>query len=201
MRSSSSTTVQSYPLIPGPFPAELGRRITARVLDLLLAGVLLIPTNLLMVGAAALLHVDDSIGGILLATNMIVTPLAYEWIPMAFGGATLGKRILDLRVVRTDGTAVSWQRAALRALLNAPYVSMWLILMVLPLVNLACMLLDKPQRRGLHSRLTDTVVVDLRPRFGSQWPDHKSAHSVPEPTPEQAALGRDQVRDSPTRHT
>ncbi|ELB87706.1 RDD domain containing protein [Rhodococcus wratislaviensis IFP 2016] len=154
----------AYPPQTGPRPAELGMRIAARLLDFLFAGIIMVAVNLAIVGVGLVAGLPDGLLSIALLANMIVLPLTYEWVQLALWGATLGKRVLGLKVVRTDGTPLSWPVAAGRALLNAPYVSSWLILMVLPLANFICMLADSPERRGLHSRATKTVVLDTRPR-------------------------------------
>ncbi len=61
-------------------------------------------------------------------------------------GVTIGKRLLSIRVVRLDGRLVGLQWAALRTLL---------LLLVLPAV-----LMDR-DRRGLHDRASNTVVVRI----------------------------------------
>ncbi|MEV0252162.1 RDD family protein [Nocardia sp. NPDC050712] len=149
-----------------PQPADLGTRLLARLLDGLFAGMIMVVANLVIVGVGAAVDGFESDGwGVALAVNMIALPLAYEWVQLALWGRTLGKRVLGLTVVRTDGSPLTWPVAGLRALLNAPYVSFMLVLLALPLLNLGVMLADSPQRRGLHSRATGTIVLNTRPRF------------------------------------
>jgi uncharacterized RDD family membrane protein YckC len=64
----------------------------------------------------------------------------------AVSGLTVGKRLLGIRVIRTDGSRPGFKWAALRTLL---------LLFVVP----AC-LTDRDQR-GLHDRAADTIVVRL----------------------------------------
>jgi len=64
----------------------------------------------------------------------------------AVSGLTIGKRLLGIRVIRTDGSRPGFKWAALRTLL---------LLFVVP----AC-LTDRDQR-GLHDRASDTIVVRL----------------------------------------
>ena len=64
----------------------------------------------------------------------------------AISGLTVGKRLLGLRTIRTDGSRPGFRWAALRTLL---------LLCVVP----AC--LSDRDLRGLHDRAADTVVVRL----------------------------------------
>ena len=64
----------------------------------------------------------------------------------AVSGLTVGKRLLGIRAVRTDGSRPGFKWAALRTLL---------LLFVVP----AC--LSDRDLRGLHDRASDTIVVRL----------------------------------------
>ncbi len=64
----------------------------------------------------------------------------------AVSGLTVGKRLLGLRTIRTDGSRPGFRWAALRTLL---------LLFVVP----AC--LTDRDLRGLHDRAADTIVVRL----------------------------------------
>jgi uncharacterized RDD family membrane protein YckC len=64
----------------------------------------------------------------------------------AVSGLTVGKRLLGIRVVRTDGSRPGFKWAALRTLL---------LVFVVP----AC--LSDRDLRGLHDRASDTIVVRL----------------------------------------
>ncbi|WP_194817440.1 RDD family protein [Nocardia sp. XZ_19_385] len=156
----------SPPVLP-PRPAEFGSRLVARLLDAVFAGLIMALVNFVIIGVGAAVDgAESDAWGVALAINMIVLPLTYEWLQLALWGTTLGKRVLGLTVLRTDGSPLSWPVAAARALLNAPYVSFMLLLLPLPVLNLGFMLADSPRRRGLHSRATETIVMDTRPRFG-----------------------------------
>jgi uncharacterized RDD family membrane protein YckC len=72
---------------------------------------------------------------------------AFEvYLLTAISGLTVGKRLLGIRAIRTDGRRPGFKWAALRTLL---------LLFVIP----AC-LTDRDQR-GLHDRAADTIVVRL----------------------------------------
>jgi uncharacterized RDD family membrane protein YckC len=72
---------------------------------------------------------------------------AFEvYLLTAISGLTVGKRLLGLRTVRTDGSRPGFKWAALRTLL---------LLCVIP----AC--ITDRDLRGLHDRASDTIVVRL----------------------------------------
>lgn len=64
----------------------------------------------------------------------------------AISGLTIGKRLLGIRVIRTDGSAPGFVWAALRTVL---------LLFVVP-----ALLADR-DLRGLHDRAADTIVVRM----------------------------------------
>ncbi len=66
------------------------------------------------------------------------------WLLTAISGLTIGKRLFNIRVVRTDGGVPGFAWAALRTLL---------LLFVVPA------LLSDRDLRGLHDRAADTIVV------------------------------------------
>ena len=67
-------------------------------------------------------------------------------VVQTISGLTVGKRLLGLRTIRTDGSSPGFRWAALRTLL---------LVCVIP----AC--LSDRDLRGLHDRAADTVVVRL----------------------------------------
>jgi uncharacterized RDD family membrane protein YckC len=69
------------------------------------------------------------------------------YVLTAVSGLTVGKRLLGLRVIRTNGDRPGFKWAALRTLL---------LLFVIP----AC--LTDRDMRGLHDRAADTIVVRIR---------------------------------------
>jgi uncharacterized RDD family membrane protein YckC len=68
------------------------------------------------------------------------------YVLTAISGLTVGKRVLGLRTIRTNGDRPGFKWAALRTLL---------LLFVIP----AC--LSDRDLRGLHDRAADTIVVRL----------------------------------------
>ncbi len=91
------------------------------------------------------------------------------------GGRTIGKALMGLRVVTTDGLPVSWRRAAVREVLLKDFLGASLGLLVpLPIalfvlwavVGLADPLwaFGNPRRRTLHDYLVETRVVRTEKR-------------------------------------
>lgn len=121
--------------------ATLGGRLAARLCDLALLFVPVYLVFAVVLGARTLSVVLISAGAL----------VVYDALLTAKSGATPGKRIANIKVVRTGtGGPVGLGRAVLRALVCA--VSGWLITAVFALV-------DERTHRGLHDRLTGTVVI------------------------------------------
>jgi uncharacterized RDD family membrane protein YckC len=109
--------------------ASFGRRLVALVVDWVVA---------LLIAGGLLRHVPVGQFGpllVLLVENVVLVGIA---------GATLGHRLLGLRVERLDGSAPGFVRAVIRSVL--------LCLAIPPLV------LDTDQR-GLHDRWASTLVA------------------------------------------
>jgi uncharacterized RDD family membrane protein YckC len=80
----------------------------------------------------------------------------YQTILNAGEGTTLGKRILGLRVVTTDGDSPGFVRSLVRAVLYIPCGAFFELGFALALTN--------PMRRGLHDLLAGTVVLEAEER-------------------------------------
>jgi uncharacterized RDD family membrane protein YckC len=120
--------------------APLGRRLFALFIDWVLCE--------LIVSAVTHHSVAKVNDGSYQATQYwtLVLCFAEMYLLTAVSGLTIGKRLLGMRVVRTDGSRPGFVWAALRTLL--------LFLVVPPL------LCDR-DLRGLHDRAADTIVVRL----------------------------------------
>jgi uncharacterized RDD family membrane protein YckC len=86
--------------------------------------------------------------GLLLA----VLPFAYFTLLEGFFGATAGKLLVGLRVVKLDGAPIGWREAVVRNLLR--YIDEILFYLVAAIAVWA-----SPQRQRLGDRAADTVVV------------------------------------------
>jgi uncharacterized RDD family membrane protein YckC len=121
--------------------APMGRRVAALVLDwvlceLIVAGV----TRHSVFSGAADSHYFSTMYWTLLVFGLEV------WLLTAISGLTVGKRLLGIRTIRTNGGRPGFGWALLRTVL--------LFFVVPPL------LADR-DLRGLHDRATDTIVVRL----------------------------------------
>lgn len=79
-------------------------------------------------------------------------PLVYDTAFIALRGATPGKQVFGLYVVRADGSRIGWGRALARHLLTALTLNFTLGLGFLVVAL-------HPDKRGLHDLICDTVVV------------------------------------------
>jgi uncharacterized RDD family membrane protein YckC len=158
---------QRFP--PPPRVASLGARLAARLVDgaLVGAGILLVQGLASLLGARQGLHYDTG-SGQLVEGNPLVSGAAtlltvlllvgYEPLLIATHGATIGKRLLRVRVLRrSDGRLPGWRAAVLRWLVPAFGV---LVCGAGELVVYASPLLDSSgYHRGWHDRVAGTVVV------------------------------------------
>jgi uncharacterized RDD family membrane protein YckC len=120
--------------------AGWGRRVLALFVDWLIAGLI----------ASAITSKPLWAGGNDLNTAQLVTFFAMSAVLTGLAGATIGHRLLGLRVIRTQpgGTGYAAQVGLLAGAIRS-----LLICLVLPAV-----IYDR-DRRGLHDRAADTVVV------------------------------------------
>jgi uncharacterized RDD family membrane protein YckC len=87
------------------------------------------------------------------AGGWLALNLAYFAGSWMLAGQTRGMRLMAIRVVRTDGTRLSFRRA-LRRLVG-------MVVAALPLFAGYLLILFNDRRRGLHDTLAGTVVVFL----------------------------------------
>ena len=128
-------------------------RLLARVVDLVIVAWL---TVVLVVEVEHALFDDRS------ATQFVVTSLVlavgYEILPVAYRGATLGKAMLGLRVVRAgNGFNAGLARSLLRYLVLA--VALTPMSYFLPVLVVLAPALVGRDRRGLHDYASGTMVV------------------------------------------
>lgn len=97
---------------------------------------------------------DPNIGVISYWVDDILISAAYYALQWALWQTTLGKRIFNLYVARTDGSKIGFWRALER------YVSYWTSLFTLGIGFL--MIAFRQDKRGLHDLMCDTVVVRRR---------------------------------------
>jgi uncharacterized RDD family membrane protein YckC len=139
--------------------ATIAQRAAARLLDVFL--VVLLP------GGALLWTFGERDG------NQVRFPLwallvsvaiagAYEVGLVATRGATLGKQLMGIRVVRyLDGGLPTWGMSAIRFLVPSLQYTAVLLFQLLALVVYLSAAWN-PERRGLHDRASGTLVVRTR---------------------------------------
>jgi uncharacterized RDD family membrane protein YckC len=154
--------------------AERGTRLLAASIDeLLVLGIFLpmvfgaVPAIIAMVSGGSdpeSIDTGDIVRAMLGGPGTIVTVVALiawcvitAWF-VAANGQSIGKRLVGIKVVRTDGSRASFARIfLLRNVVNGlpnllPYVG-WLYQLVDPL------LIYQESRQCLHDRIADTIVV------------------------------------------
>jgi uncharacterized RDD family membrane protein YckC len=121
--------------------APMGRRLIALLVDWLLCSLIVSSiTGHILFGNAQDPHYFAAQYGTLALYTFEV------YVLTAISGLTIGKRLLGIRAVRTNGSNPGFKWAALRTLL---------LLFIIP----AC--LTDRDMRGLHDRAADTIVVRL----------------------------------------
>ncbi len=138
--------------------AGLGRRFVALITDFLLLSIIFFPVTRMVKGVwimSAGDHLWDYgwlISDPLCLTFLLIIFLYFVLLEGATG-ATLGKRLLGLRVVGTDGQCPGIKRALIRNLLRA--------VDALPAFSIlgAVLILRSPERARLGDRIAGTRVV------------------------------------------
>jgi len=104
---------------------------------------------------------DDAINGLpgVFFLLMIVGIVVVNWIWLYRNGQTIGKRLLSIKIVRTDGS-----RAGLLRIIFLRFIPTG-ILSSIPLIGFSFTLLDpllifQKSRRCLHDLIADTIVID-----------------------------------------
>jgi uncharacterized RDD family membrane protein YckC len=138
--------------LPG-VPAAVGRRLAARVID----------SALVLVATAGVLYLFRNVlkGDFVPLVIFLGILLGYEFLTVAIAGRTLGKWIMELRVVSVTGYRAPWWSAAVRA-----YLPCWLYMTTFGLLGVWCYLSpivdDSEWKRGWPDRAARTVVVYQR---------------------------------------
>jgi uncharacterized RDD family membrane protein YckC len=138
-------------------PADRGTRLVAAILDSLIFGVaIFIPAVFAGIGAGATGGSEDimtPIAGLLMLIGIVM----WSWITIVYvkrNGQSIAKKIMGIKVVRTDGSAASLGRMFwLRNFVNG-------LLGIIPLYGLIEILfIFGESRQCLHDKIADTIVV------------------------------------------
>jgi uncharacterized RDD family membrane protein YckC len=135
------------------YPAGFVTRLIALAIDLALLSVTITTVTVLGQFIGQSLHAGvGALRLIALATTSFSAGLYILYFigSTVLGGQTLGRRIMGIRVLRSDGTRVRLKRAAIR------YFGSWLSL---PLFWGYLLVLIDNRRQTFHDRLADTVVI------------------------------------------
>lgn len=155
--------VSDEPFPPSTQRAAPGRRLSAVILDVLFLFCAILP-SVIAVGLerSARLHDGEmaaTIGGVVSLIGLVVW-LIWSLVLLHQGGQTLGKRVLRIRIVRSNGGRASLPRLILLRYLVS------IVLLSLPNYGMLCFLCDSAlvlgkARQCLHDRTADTIVVSL----------------------------------------
>lgn len=142
-------------------PAERLSRLGASVLDGVIGMVIaFVP----LAAGLVIIRVGPSVPGTIVAGALVAASGFVVWgwltyVNVKRSGQTLGKKLVGIRVIRTDGSAASvgrifWLRNVVNGLIGA-----------IPLVGAIYSIVDilfifSESRQCLHDRLADTIVVD-----------------------------------------
>ncbi|MCX4778665.1 RDD family protein [Streptomyces sp. NBC_01264] len=160
------------PLAGMPPLADFGKRLAARIIDLLIIAVPLFVIQLI-VGDRNRYTVKTNEGedvtevitksysgsGLVMTLISIVAYVGYDWWFVKKNGQTLGKKWMGLRVAMLNDGSVPQSGAALSrsAVLWLPTLICCFCLW--PIALVISMLVDKPYKQGLHDKVAKTVVV------------------------------------------
>ncbi len=141
--------------------ANLGRRFVALVIDLLVLSMIFFPVTRVVKGVWIMSSEDHLWGYGWLVTDplcaifLVVIVIYFVSLEGALG-ATIGKRLLGLRVVRVDGRDPGMMRATIRNLLRA--------IDALPAFNILGIVLiaSSPERARFGDRIAGTRVIIRR---------------------------------------
>lgn len=143
--------------------AGLGARLGAAIIDAIIMGsVMMIPLVLLMGGWAAYLSAAAAASIMFklgLAAAGIVVYFVVNGMLLARDGQTVGKKIVGIKIVRTDGSKPDLVRIMVRRV--APIQLCQLVPFIGPLlvlIDTCCIFRDS--RQCLHDQIADTVVIN-----------------------------------------
>ncbi|MET9959086.1 RDD family protein [Streptomyces sp. NPDC006326] len=159
------------PLAGMPPLADFGKRLGARIIDLIIVAIplaliqLAFGTNRYMVETNKGEDVSEVItksysgAGLAMTLISIAAYVGYDWWFTHRSGQTIGKKALGLRTAMLNDGRVPPSGASL-----ARAAVLWLPTLICcfclwPLALIISMLVDKPYKQGLHDKVGKTVVV------------------------------------------
>ena len=157
----AAPSVAVVPALPPPLPAEprhmplagRGERLLATIIDRMLYVVCFLPVVVVAFAQSG------RMGGLMLALGFLAAACLFICNLMLLGdhGQTVGKRWLNIRIVRSDGSDAEFGRIfGLRMCI--PWFLGFLLGPLFVLPDLLCIFGE--ERRCLHDMMADTVVVE-----------------------------------------
>ncbi|MBV2365682.1 RDD family protein [Streptomonospora nanhaiensis] len=157
---------------PAERPAALGRRILARLVDVIVLGAIGMLVTAAVVstvpGADDPLRMDV-LPTLLLSVGLFALYLGYEAAFTAVYGATPGKLLLRLRVVEAEPVVGAPRAGAVAVLKRSSILYVSVLLNFVPVVSflglvvsvyaVVSSLVDRPRHRGLQDKAAGTAVV------------------------------------------
>ncbi|WP_318213042.1 RDD family protein [Streptomyces sp. SCL15-6] len=154
----------SDPLAGMPPLADSGRRTLARIIDMILVGIVVWLLSWAFHVQEYSVNGDEVATGKSFGQSLIAAVLyiAYDTYMIARTGQTLGKKWLGMRVANLDnGATPSVQTSLIRALvLWIPFA--FCCACVWTIIAGGWSFFDKPYKQGLHDKAAKTVVVSTR---------------------------------------
>ncbi|MGW3448945.1 RDD family protein [Streptomyces sp. NPDC001076] len=149
------------PLAGMPPLADSGKRTLARIIDMILVGIVVVLLTLAFGVSEYQMDGDKISAGRSFAQSLVAAVLfvAYDTLLIARSGQTLGMKWLGMRVANlSDGSTPSAQTSLLRALvLWVPFA--FCCACIWTVICGGWSFFDKPYKQGLHDKAAKTVVV------------------------------------------
>ncbi|MFE9357083.1 RDD family protein [Streptomyces olivaceoviridis] len=149
------------PLAGMPPLADSGKRTLARIIDMILVGIVVLLLTWAIGVSAYTFDSERTEVGRSLAQSVIAAVLyiAYDTVLMTRSGQTLGKKWLGLRVANLEnGATPSVQTMLIRSLvLWVPFA--FCCACIWTAISGGWSFFDKPYKQGLHDKAAKTVVV------------------------------------------
>ncbi|MEO3783278.1 RDD family protein [Actinocorallia sp. B10E7] len=156
---------------PGYFAvAHLGKRLLARVIDVLIAAVtavaLIVP--IMVTAQKRDPEMETAVGNLAVASLFLIVfggYFLYDGVQNALWSRTLGKRLMRLRVASVDAPHLplsrgrAFGRAALYPM-GFGFLGMLPLIGLITTINSFSPLWDRPKRQAWHDKLAKTVVLN-----------------------------------------
>jgi uncharacterized RDD family membrane protein YckC len=140
-------------------PADRVIRLAAAILDGIVAFVMIyLPALIVFIATGSFNAPEPSDTAVILGGGLaFIGGIAWIWLTIAYvarNGQTIAKKMVGIKVVRTDGSKASLGRIFwLRNFVNA-------LLGIIPLYSLIdALFIFGEQRQCLHDKIADTIVV------------------------------------------